>query len=244
MPNKKINVDYMAIGAHADDVELMAGGTILKLSSLGKQGVVLDLTDASAGTRGTPEIRLKEAANAAKILGLQTRDNLGFPDSQLTNSWEYQKPVIKLIRKYRPKILLTHYLKSDHPDHTATSSIVKDACFKSGLKNLNCEGVPFRPFRIFYFMDPDYFEPSFCVDISSFWKKKMKAILCYKSQFYGKSSKNISGKTDISSKSFLEYLEMKHRFFGHRIKKKYAEPFYCKEIPEVNDITALGDIRF
>ncbi|MBF0430989.1 MAG: bacillithiol biosynthesis deacetylase BshB1 [Fibrobacteria bacterium] len=237
-------MDFMAIGAHADDIELMAGGTVAKLVKMGKKGVFVDVTDASAGTRGSSEIRQKEALQAAKSLGILHRENLALPDSRLENNQESQLSMIAVIRKYRPKILLTHYFKDEHPDHIATAEIVDAARFKAGLKNFNCPGRAFRPERLFHFMGPEYFEPTFCVDISEYWTVKMKSVLCYKSQFFNSSAKEFKGKTDIASPEFLEYLEYKHRFFGWRIRRKYAEPFFCKEIPEMGDLTNLGGKRF
>jgi bacillithiol biosynthesis deacetylase BshB1 len=244
MADRNNKTDFMAIGAHADDVELLAGGTVIKLASRGKKGVIVDMTDGAAGTRGTPEIRIKEARAAARVLGIEHRENLGFPDARLSNTWEAQRAVIAAIRKYRPHVLLTHHWKDEHPDHIVTAEIVKAARYKAGLANCDCPGRRFRPHWIFYFMGPEYFTPSFCVDISDFWEKKIKSILSYKSQFYGRDFSKYKGRTEIATPDFLDYLEVRARFFGWRIKRKYAEPFYCPELPEVDDLTELGGKRF
>lgn len=236
-------VDFMAIGAHPDDVELGCGGTLLKLASLGRRGVVVDLTDAAMGTRGTPEIRAREAAAAAKALGVE-RVNLGLPDGWLADGPEAQLRLIAEIRRWRPAVLITHHAVSEHPDHEAAARIVKHAAYKSGLAKLDCAGEPHRPERLFHFLGMEGHEPSFCVDISAQWRGKLAAILCYGSQFAGKQAKRYSGKTDLATPAFLEFLEARDRYWGTRIKRRYAEAFACAETPEVIDLTALGGERF
>jgi len=236
-------VDFMAVGAHPDDVELGCGGTLLRLASLGKRGVIVDMTDASMGTRGTPEIRAKEAKAAAKVLKAD-RVNLGLPDGRLADGWEAQKRLIDQIRLWRPKIVITHHWQEEHPDHQQTSRIVKEAVYKAGLAKLDVAGKPHRPGRIFYFLGVELHEPSFCVDISPFWDDKLKAVLCYKSQFHHPGAKAFKGKTDLASPEFMEFLSVRNRFWGQRIKRRYAEAFVCSELPEVSDITALSGERF
>ncbi len=236
-------LDFMAIGAHADDVELGCAGTLLKLAALGRRGVVVDLTDASMGTRGTPAVRLREAAAAARKLGV-TRVNLGLPDGRLADGWEAQEKLIRAIREHRPRVLITHHWSEEHPDHEAAARIVKAASYKSGLAKLDCPGKPFRPQRIFHFIGGEMQTPSFCVDITAHWRGKLATIHCYKSQFHNPAAKKYSGRTDISSAAFLESIEARHRVWGARIKRKYAEAFVSVELPEVLDITALGGARF
>jgi bacillithiol biosynthesis deacetylase BshB1 len=237
------SVDFMAVGAHADDMELVAGGTILKLAALGRKGVLVDMTDASMGTRGTAEIRAREAAAAARALGLP-RVNLGLPDGRLSDTWESQKRLIDQIRRFRPKVVITHHWQEEHPDHEITSRIVKHACFKAGFAKLDVAGTPHRPGRIYYGIGMELHEPSFCVDISPYWKKKMDAVHCYKSQFHNPQAGKFKGKTDLASRAFLESVEVRARFWGLRIKRRYAEAFACVELPEVEDITAVGMERF
>jgi len=239
----KASIDFMAIGAHPDDIELGCGGTLLRLAAQGKTGVVVDLTDAAMGTRGTPEIRSQEAKAAAKLLKVK-RFNLGLPDGKLENNFAAQKKLIALIREFKPKVLITHHWQEEHPDHEATAQIVKQACYKSGLVKLECEGEAFRPGRIFHFIGNELHEPTFCVDISEYYEKKLLLIRMYKSQFFNPDVKKFSGKTDLSTPAFLEVLEARNRYFGIRIKRRYAEAFVCAELPEVNDITALGGSRF
>lgn len=236
-------VDFMAIGAHPDDVELGCGGTILKLVAMGRKGVVVDLTDASMGTRGTPEIRSKEAAAAAKALGVG-RVNLGLPDGRLADGWDAQKRVIDAIRAWRPKVVITHHASEEHPDHEAAARIVKQAAYKAGLAKLDVAGAPHRPGRIFHFIGMEAHEPSFCVDITAQWQAKLKAIRCFASQFHNPAADKFAGKTDLATPAFLDFLEVRNRFWGTRIKRRYAEAFTSVELPEVEDITALGGERF
>ncbi len=245
-------VDFMALGAHPDDVELGCGGTLLKLRALGRKGVIVDLTDASMGTRGTPEIRAREAAAAAKALGVE-RVNLGLPDGRLADGWEAQQRVIEAIRAWRPKVLITHHASEEHPDHEAAARIVKQAAFKAGLAKLDVAGEAHRPGRIFHFIGMEAHEPSFCVDITGHWQGKLAAIGCYASQFHvphmphkpGRpGAQRYAGKTDLATPAFLEFLEVRNRFWGTRIKRRYAEAFTCAELPEVEDLTTLGSARF
>ncbi len=236
--------DFMAIGAHPDDVEIMAGGTVAKLvREFSRKGILVDLSDGAAGTRGNSEIREKEAREAAQVLQVD-RIQLGLPDAGLFNSWEFQKPIVEAIRKYRPKIILTHAPLDDHSDHRAANQLVYDAWYKSGLKKLELIGEAFRPSRMFYFLGPVESRPDFCVDISDYWDVKKEALLCYKSQFHNEEAKKFEGKTDISSPEFMDFLEIRARYFGSRIKRKYAEPFLCHELPEMGDLTDLGTARF
>jgi bacillithiol biosynthesis deacetylase BshB1 len=241
--NAPAGADFMAIGAHPDDVELGCGGTILKLVSLGRKGVIVDLTDASMGTRGTPEIRAREAAAAARALGVE-RVNLGLPDGRLADGWDAQKRLIDAIRAWRPKVLITHHASEEHPDHEAAARIAKQAAFKAGLAKLDVAGAPHRPGRIFHFIGMEAHEPSFCVDITAQWRAKLDAVLCYASQFHNPDAKRFQGKTDLATPAFLDFLEVRNRFWGTRIKRRYAEAFTCAELPEVEDLTTLGAARF
>jgi bacillithiol biosynthesis deacetylase BshB1 len=247
-------LDFMAIGAHADDVELGAGGTLLRLATLGRKGLIVDLTDASLGTRGTPALRAREAAAAARLLKT-ARVNLGLPDGRLSDpalNGEAEARLIAAIRRHRPRILLTHHEDETHPDHGAAARLVKQAAFKAGLAKADAPGAPFRPGRIFRFIGETLHEPSFCVDITDHWKPKLRAVLAYRSLFVSgdgrpgkeKSAPRIAGRTDLATPAFLENLEVRNRFWGIRIRRRYAEAFVCDELPEVDDISALGGERF
>jgi len=237
------SMDFMAVGAHPDDVEIYAGGTLLRLKALGKTGVIVDITDGGAGTRGSASIRAREAKAAAQKLGLE-RICLKEPDGQVQNTLAAQAKLIRAIRKYRPRILFTHHFSAEHPDHGQTALLVKDAAFRAGISKLKLPGEPWRPKRLFHFLGAEDVMPSFCVDISSYWEGKRETILCYESQVFNSKAKKFPGKTDLVQPAFLEALEIRARFFGARIKRRYAEAFYCQELAEVSDPTDLGESRF
>ena len=241
--NDKAGVDFMAVGAHPDDVEIFMGGTILRLNALGRKGVIVDLTDGSAGTRGTPGIRAKESAAAAKALKVK-RVQLDEPDGMLGNTLEAQWKLIEVIRRFRPRVLFTHHFMEEHPDHEAVARIVKQAAFRAGLSKLDCPGEPWRPKRIFHAVGSTSVIPSFCVDVTDQWESKLRVLRCYVSQFHNPRAKKYEGRTDLAGASFLEALEVRARFWGLRIKRRYAEAFWCDEIAEVTDPTVLGGERF
>ena len=236
-------VDFMAVGAHPDDVEILAGGTLLHLRTLGRSGVLVDVTDGGAGTRGTPAIRVKEAERAAKLMNIK-RVQLGETDGKVQNTLESQWRLIETIRKFRPRVLFTHHFSEEHPDHEQTARIVKDAAFRAGLTKLDCAGEPWRPKRIFYAVGTTQVAPSFCVDITPHWESKLRLLRCYESQFHNPRARLYRGRTDLAGASFLDALEVRARFWGLRIKRKYAEAFWCDELAEVGDPTALGEKRF
>ncbi|MGL1901233.1 MAG: bacillithiol biosynthesis deacetylase BshB1 [Fibrobacterales bacterium] len=235
-------IDFMAIGAHADDVEICAGGTIAKMCAEGKRGIIVDMTEPTAATRGTPAQRGLEAENALKVLGdgQLTRINLKLHDAHLAVTDETIETVIRTLRTYRPTVVLTHYFDDYHPDHYTTGEIVKAACYKSGLKSLMPELEPFRPKRLFHFMGPVWFEPTFCIDISKQFETKIAALMEYKSQFHTEQSEAFEGKTDISSPEFMDFIKSRARMLGTRIKSKQAEGFWCRELAEVQDLTSLS----
>ncbi|MGL1935880.1 MAG: bacillithiol biosynthesis deacetylase BshB1 [Fibrobacterales bacterium] len=235
-------IDFMAIGAHADDVEICAGGTIAKMCAEGKRGIIVDMTEPTAATRGTPEQRALEAENALKVLGegTLTRINLNLHDAHLSVTDEAVETVIRVLRTYRPTVVLTHYFDDYHPDHYMTGEIVKAACYKAGLKSLMPELAPFRPKRLFHFMGPVWFEPTFCIDISEQFEIKIAALMEYKSQFHTDEKESFAGKTDISSPEFMDFIKSRARMLGTRIKSRHAEGFWCRELAEVQDLTALS----
>lgn len=240
-------VDFMAVAAHPDDAELFGAGTFLKLRGLGRTGVLVDVTDGGAGTRGSAEIRAKEAAAAAKALGT-ARVCLGEPDGRVRNTLEAQWKLIREIRRFRPKVVFTHHPADDHPDHGAVAALVKEAVFRAGLGKLDVPGTPWRPGRIFYAVNVSIAAaPSFCVDVTAQWEDKLRVIRCYESQFHN-SRKSLAarykGRTDIAAPAFMDAIEIRARFYGQRIRRRYAEAFWCEEIAEVADPTALGLERF
>jgi len=248
--SREAALDYMVVAAHPDDAELFGAGTFLKLRALGRTGVLVDVTDGGAGTRGSAMVRAGEAAAAAKALGLR-RVCLGEPDGRVQNTLEAQFRLVELIRRYRPKVVFTHHPNEEHPDHGATAALVKEAVFRAGLKKFVLAGgaVPageaFRPGRIYYSVNSALsVVPSFCVDISAQWEDKLRVIRCYESQFHNAAAGRYAGKTDLATPTFLEAMTVRARFFGQRIRRRYAEAFWCEELAEVADPTALGLERF
>ena len=178
------SIDFLAIGAHADDAEISAGGTIAKMVRAGRIGGILDLTDASMGTRGTPQDRHAEALCAAEILGIDFRRNLGLRDGCLTpHDPEALRQLVEVLRELRPRVLFTHSRSDRHPDHEACAALVREAGFKAGLAKYPASGTPWRPRRVFHWMGARAAEPSFCVDVSETWGQRDQALAAYPSQF-------------------------------------------------------------
>jgi N-acetylglucosamine malate deacetylase 1 len=234
-------LDVIVFAAHPDDAELSVGGTIAKYSKAGYKVGIIDLTRGELGTRGSAEIRMTEAANAAKILKLAHRENLEFRDGSIKSNEVYLKTIITKIRKYKPQIIFAPYFNDRHPDHIGTSQLVKEAMFCSGLPKIETEdgGQPqtaYRPRKLFYFMQTYEFEPSFIVDISSTFKTKMESVYAYGTQFHNPES--TEPETFISQPIFLKFLEARAQYFGFKIGKEYGEAFFCEEEIEMN-ITEL-----
>src|ERR1035437_9510045 len=184
-----MKLDIFAIGAHPDDVELSCAGTILKHIALGKKCGILDLTAGELGTRGSAELRLTEATNAAKILGVSVRDNLKIADGFFKNDKEHQLEIIKKIREYQPEIVLCNAVSDRHPDHGRSAALVSEACYYSGLIRIETKlnGVnqqAWRPKAVYHYIQDRQLKPDFVVDVTSFFEKKMEAIQAFKSQFY------------------------------------------------------------
>jgi bacillithiol biosynthesis deacetylase BshB1 len=230
MPDSKL--DALAIAAHRDDIEITSGGLMIKLHDLGYRTGALDLTEGEMGTRGTADDRRREAEAAAGILGLAARENLGLPDAHVQFTRENALKIVKLLRRYRPHLVILPYWEQRHPDHYHCFQLAKEACYLAGLRKLECDGEPFRPFKIIYSTYYRDVSPSFVVDISSQFERKLQAIACYQSQF---------DKSDASKQIFVpgidiyEFLKTRDRSYGMRIRKEYAEPYIVQEIIEVDD---------
>lgn len=230
-----MSVDVLAIGAHPDDVEMIVGGTLAKLVDRGKTVAIADMTRGEMGTRGTPEIRKAEAAKAAKVLGAVERVNLGLPDGRMNNSEEARIKVVQLIRRLRPKIVMTHYWDDLHPDHSATGFIVRDTMYPAGFANYPAKGKPFRPNEYLFFMAHFTFEPSFIVDIDGYWDTKVESIKCYQSQLHDATRDGLE--TLISQPTFLKRLEGRARNYGGMIYSEFGEPFLVRRsVPVVDPV--------
>ncbi len=228
-----MKIDILAFGAHPDDVELGCGGTIAKMVSEGKKVGIIDLTRGELGTRGTIETRKEESDNASAILGISLRENLKFRDGFLVNSEEYQLEIVKKIRQYQPEIVFCNALADRHPDHSKASKLVCDACFLAGLPkvvtDLNGENqLAWRPKHVFQYIQWDYIEPNFVVDITGFFDAKMESCLAYKTQFYDPESKEPL--TPIATKNFMNSIQYRAEDFGRLSGVEYAEGFTTKKL--------------
>lgn len=237
-----MKLDILAFGAHPDDVELGCGATIAKEIALGKKIGIVDLTRGELGTRGTAEIRDKEAAEAAKVLGIQVRENLRFRDGFFVNDEKHQLEIIKMIRKYQPEIVLCNAVDDRHIDHGKGSKLVSDACFLSGLRRIETElnGLTqeaWRPKLVYHYIQWKNIEPDFVVDVTGFIDKKVEAIMAYSSQFYEANSKEPV--TPIATKNFLDSLHYRSQDLGRLIGTDYGEGFTVERYLAVN---SLGDL--
>lgn len=239
-----MKLDILAIAAHPDDVELGAGGTMIKAVREGKKVGILDLTRGELGTRGTPEIRAAEADSAALLMGLSFRANVGLPDGFLTNSKEFQMRILPFIRACQPEIVLANAIDDRHPDHGKGAKLISDACFLSGLRAIETKDEngnaqeAWRPKWVYHFIQDRYMRPDVVVDISEVWKEKMVAIMAYSSQFHSGKEEG-EPNTPISSPEFISFLDARAREFGRNINSKYGEGFTAERPIGVQ---SLGDL--
>lgn len=235
----EIKLDALAVGAHPDDVEFSCGGTLIKLAALGYKVGVLDMARGELGTRGTAEIRANEAAAAASEMGLAVRDNLELPDGHIWLSEESRVKMVRKIRRYRPRVIFTHFWEDPHPDHVHTCQIVREATHVAGLAKYDAETGQerFRPQTVAHFMFPRTVSPTFVVDISDYAEQKQKAVASYRSQLYDPNSTELE--TALSSEAFLRRLESRQRFFGSLIAVEHAEAFIVREALNVHDPVEL-----
>ncbi|MDN3672517.1 bacillithiol biosynthesis deacetylase BshB1 [Flavobacterium branchiarum] len=237
-----MKLDILAFGAHPDDVELGCAGTILKEISLGKKVGIVDLTRGELGTRGSAELRDLEATAAANILGVTVRENLAMRDGFFVNDEAHQLEVIKMIRKYKPEIVLCNAIDDRHIDHGKGSKLVSDACFLSGLMKIetSLEGeaqTAWRPKLVYHYIQWKNIEPDFVVDITGFTEKKIESILAYGSQFYDANSKEPA--TPITSKNFLESLNYRAQDLGRLVGVDFAEGFTIERCLAVSSLDNL-----
>jgi len=223
-------LDALAFGAHADDLELGCGGTLIKLAGQGHQTGGIALTRGEMGTRGAPASRAREFTAAAGIMGLTVHEMLDIPDARVEVTWENQLKVIRQIRKYRPRIVFAPYWIDRHPDHEHTSRLVREAAFLAGLAKVETGQSAHRPRRILYYATRFEFSPSFIVDISAEQEKKLAAIKAYHSQFAAAEPE-----TSISRPDFLETIVARSRLYGAAIGVRYGEPFLSREAIRVDD---------
>ena len=237
-----MKLDILAFGAHPDDVELGAGATIAKEISLGKKVGIVDLTRGELGTRGSADLRDKEAANAAKILGASVRENLGFADGFFINDKNHQLEIIKMIRKYQQEIVLCNAIDDRHIDHPKGSTLVSEACFLSGLIKIETElngenQQKWRPKQVYHYMQWKNITPDFVVDVTGFMDAKKASVMAYSSQFY--DPKSDEPETPITSKNFTESIEYRAKDLGRIIGVDYAEGFTSERYVAIENLSKL-----
>lgn len=237
-----MKLDILAIGAHPDDVELSCSGTIAKEVSRGKKVGILDLTRGELGTRGTPEIRDHEAFDAAKILGVSVRKNLNFKDGFFINDEKHQLEIIKIIRQYKPEIVLCNAITDRHIDHGKGSKIASDSCFLSGLRKIETKlngetQKAWRPKQVYHYIQWKNIEPDLVIDISEYIDIKMESVKAYASQFFDSNSNEPS--TPITSKNFMDSIRYRSADLGRIIGVNYAEGFTAERYVAVDSIFNL-----
>jgi bacillithiol biosynthesis deacetylase BshB1 len=232
-----MNLDILAIAAHPDDVEQTCGGTLIRMAEAGYRTGVLDLTAGDMGTRGTPEQRIAESETAAGHMLVTWRGNLRMPDARLENTLSARMTLAVKIRELRPRVVILPYWEGRHPDHYVASELGYEACFLAGLKKLEEYSEPHRPSKILYSSLYANVTPSFVVDISAQFERRMAALLSYASQY---------GSTEEGSTLFPDEQEIRERlgavarFYGNLIGARYGEPFVVKETMRVDDVVAMG----
>jgi N-acetylglucosamine malate deacetylase 1 len=227
-------VDVLVTAAHPDDAELCIGGTICKLVRQGHRVAVVDFTRGELGTRGTPETRLAESAEAARILGLSARENLGLPDGDLAGTDAQRRAVASAIRRYRPHVLLINAPDCRHPDHPAAARLAAEANFYAGLARIETGKAPHRAAHVLHYMQSVEFEPTLVVDVSGTWAQRMEAFFAFRSQF-GAATRTDADETGpqtfISNPAFVQWIEARARSFGYRVGATYGEPLLYRHGP-------------
>lgn len=240
-----MKVDILAIGVHPDDIELGCSGTIINEVKNGKKVAIVDLTQGELGTRGTIETRYAEAAAAAKIMGVHSRENLKMRDGFFRNDEEHQLKLIATIRKYQPEIVLANVLSDRHPDHGRAGHLIADCCFLAGLVKIETKdehGKPqerWRPRQVLHYMQDWYHEPDLLIDISESFDQRMKAIEAYTTQFHTSVSDVGGLQTYISTPDFLDSIIARARMFGKRIGVKYAEGYITEKKIGIRSLDSL-----
>jgi N-acetylglucosamine malate deacetylase 1 len=236
-----IAADILAIAAHPDDVEQTCGGTMLRMAEAGYHTAIIDLTAGEMGTRGTPEQRLQEAESAARVLKVSHRRNMHFTDTKLLNWPDYRERLAMEIRRIQPRVVIIPYWEARHPDHYHAGEIAFEACFLAGLRKLNPATEPHRPYKVIYSSLYANVAPSFVVDITAQFERRMESLFCYQSQY---------GAQDIGSELFPDQQEIHDRFagiarfYGNLIGVKYGEPYVVKETMRIDDIVTLSSRTF
>lgn len=237
-----MKLDLIAFGVHPDDVELSCAGVLLVEKKNGRKTGIVDLTAGELGTRGTAETRMAEAAHAAKILGVEIRDNLGMADGFFVNDETHQRKIITSLRRYQPEIILCNAPADRHPDHGRSARLVEDAAFLSGLKKIETTDngnvqEAWRPKYVLNYIQDRFINPDFVIDITSVFEQKLEAIRAFATQFHMEGDKG--PQTYISTPDFLDSVVYRHKWFGKMIGVKYAEGFISEKMIGINNFDAL-----
>jgi bacillithiol biosynthesis deacetylase BshB1 len=232
-------VDILAIAAHRDDVELTCAGTLLRAADAGYRTGILDLTAGESGTRGNATLRAEEAERATRILGVSERRNAGLPDAHLHNSDEARRAIVEQIRHFAPRVVILPFPVGRHPDHRVASELGQDASYLAGLQRYDATGNPHRPLKLLYALSyrEDPIKPTFVVDITQQFDRKLAAIKCYGSQFDGAKA---AGEIFPTGQDLYSLVETQNAHYGSLIRKRYGEPFFTHETMEVDDVVKLG----
>jgi bacillithiol biosynthesis deacetylase BshB1 len=237
-----MKLDILVLASHPDDAELCTGGTLAKHIAMGYKAGIVDFTRGELGTRGSVEIRKQEAERASEILGLSVRENLGFADGFFRNDEFHQREVIKVIRTYKPDIVLANAIYDRHSDHGRAAELAADACFLSGLAKIETEvdgkkQDAWRPRAVYHYIQSQFITPDLIVDISDYWDVKVASYMAYKSQVFDPESNE--PETYISSPQFLKLIEARAVEFGNAIGTKYGEGYTVRRFPGVNNLLDL-----
>jgi N-acetylglucosamine malate deacetylase 1 len=232
-------VDILAIAAHRDDVELTCAGTLIKAVDAGYRTAILDLTAGETGTRGSASLRAEEAGRSARILGVIERRNAELPDAHLHNSDEARRAIVEQIRYFSPQVVILPFPVGRHPDHRVASELGRDASYLAGLERYEAEGKPHRPSKLLYALSyrEDPVKPTFVVDISEQFDRKLASIKCYESQFDGAQA---AGEIFPTGQDLYSLVATQNAHYGSLIRKRYGEPFFTHETIEVEDVMKLG----
>ena len=238
-----VPVDLLAIAAHRDDVELTCGGTLIKAAMQGYATGILDLSQGEMGTRGSAEIRAAEASRSAEVMGVTARQNLDLPDAAIMNDTLSRERLVRAIREFRPRVVMAPAREGRHPDHPVTAQLVRDACFLAGLAKFAPGLPPHRPAKILHCLSyrQDFVRPSFVVDITTEFERKLEAIRCFSSQFEGATQ---AGEVYPNGEPLEEVVRHHAAYYGSLIRRQYGEPFFITEMVRIDDVVAMEVATF
>lgn len=236
-------VDILAIAAHRDDVELSCGGTLLTAAKFGRSTAIIDLTLGELGTRGSADLRGEEASKSAAILGVSARENLGLPDGGVVNDPMTRAKLAVAIRRFAPAIVIAPSIQGKHPDHTVSAQLIRDACFVAGLRKVEPEVPAHRPRKVIHTIAyrEDAPKPTFVVDVTDVFERKMEAIKCYSSQF---DEAIQAGEVFPNGEPLYDIIRHQAAHYGSLIRTQYGEPFFTTETMRADDIAALEVASF